>query len=174
MSRNPSRRVAWSVIAVKIFAKSLKTFPLHDLWNSRNSIWPHLNVRDFNDRFGATFTLEDNQQEKDFFNKFFPRELIEKITTETNNYATKCIEEKPERKASFKCNHSFINCLFLWGLIIIQTCFRHSIQNRSNMAEFVMSRSPSRWVKQLMKEWLHLKDAFLSSSTYLLNLPDLE
>jgi hypothetical protein len=27
---------------VKIFAKSLKTFPLHDLWNSRNSIWPHL------------------------------------------------------------------------------------------------------------------------------------
>jgi hypothetical protein len=42
--------------------------------------------------------LEDNQQEKDFFNKFFPRELIEKITTETNNYATKCIEEKPDPK----------------------------------------------------------------------------
>jgi hypothetical protein len=41
--------------------------------------------------------LEDNQQEKDFFNKFFPRELIEKITTETNNYATKCIE-KPDPK----------------------------------------------------------------------------
>jgi hypothetical protein len=45
--------------------------------------------------------LEDNQQEKDFFNKFFPRELIEKITTETNNYATKCIEEK--LKKSFSC-----------------------------------------------------------------------
>jgi hypothetical protein len=27
-----------------------------------------------------------------------PRELIEKITTETNNYATKCIEEKPDPK----------------------------------------------------------------------------
>jgi hypothetical protein len=66
-----------------------------DTW-SRNLRKP--NVRDFNDRFGATFTLEDNQQEKDFFNKFFPRELIEKITTETNNYATKCIEEKPDPK----------------------------------------------------------------------------
>ena len=36
---------------------------------SRNLNKP--NVRDFNDTFGATFTLEDNQQEKDF--------LIEKI-----------------------------------------------------------------------------------------------
>jgi hypothetical protein len=36
-----------------------------DTW-SRNLRKP--NVRDFNDRLGATFTLEDNQQEKDFFN----------------------------------------------------------------------------------------------------------
>ena len=35
-----------------------------DTW-SRNLRKP--NVRDFNDTFGATFTLEDNQQEKDFF-----------------------------------------------------------------------------------------------------------
>ena len=48
---------------------------------SRNLKKP--NVRYFNDTFGATFTLEDNQQEKDFFNKFFPHELIEKITRQT-------------------------------------------------------------------------------------------
>ena len=35
-----------------------------DTW-SRNLRKP--NVRDVNDTFGATFTLEDNQQEKDFF-----------------------------------------------------------------------------------------------------------
>ena len=72
-----------------------------DTW-SRNLRKP--NVRDFNDTFGATFTLEDNQQEKDFLNKFFPRELIEKITTETNNYATKCRGEARSQMEANKCH----------------------------------------------------------------------
>ena len=55
-------------------------------------------VRDFTETVGATFTLDDDKREIDFFNKFFPRELVEKLVLETNNYADKCIAQRPDSR----------------------------------------------------------------------------
>jgi cold shock CspA family protein len=69
-----------------------------DTW-SRNLHKP--NVRDFNDTFGATFTLEDNQQENFFLINSFQDELIEKITRDK----TLCYEmHKGEARSQMEAN----------------------------------------------------------------------
>ena len=66
---------------------------------SRNLHKP--NVRDFNDTFGATFTLEDNQQENFFLINSFQDELIEKITRDK----TLCYEmHKGEARSQMEAN----------------------------------------------------------------------
>lgn len=43
-------------------------------------------VEEFTETVGATFTLEKEKNELDFFSKFFPKSLVEKIVVETNKY----------------------------------------------------------------------------------------
>lgn len=54
-------------------------------------------VRDFEGDPGASFILGSDNKEIDFFYKFFPQALVNKIVEETNAYAEKCIEAKPDR-----------------------------------------------------------------------------
>jgi hypothetical protein len=64
----------------------------------RNDTWSE-NLRAFQiDPFvsptGATFELGPLRTEKDFF----PENLVERLVTETNNYAKRMTEEKPDTK----------------------------------------------------------------------------
>ena len=52
----------------------------------------------FTEPVGATFTLEKESNELDFFLKFFDEGLFAKIVEETNNYAENCIQRKPDQK----------------------------------------------------------------------------
>lgn len=45
------------------------------------------NVAEFNEQVGAAFVLEEHKKQLDFFHKFFPVSLIDKIVEETNQYA---------------------------------------------------------------------------------------
>jgi hypothetical protein len=46
----------------------------------------------FREQIGATFQLNEEKKEIDYFHKFFPVSLVEKIVAETNAYAVKCIQ----------------------------------------------------------------------------------
>ncbi|KAJ8301049.1 LOW QUALITY PROTEIN: hypothetical protein KUTeg_022568 [Tegillarca granosa] len=46
---------------------------------------------------GATFELGPEKNELDFLSKFFPTTLVERLVTETNNYADKLIIQKPDK-----------------------------------------------------------------------------
>lgn len=68
----------------------------------RNDTWSE-NLRAFQiDQFvsptGATFELGPLRTEKDFFLQFFPENLVERLVTETNNYAKHMAEERPDAK----------------------------------------------------------------------------
>jgi hypothetical protein len=54
-------------------------------------------VADFREQIGATFQLNEEKKEIDFFHKFFPVSLVEKIVAETNAYAVKCIQVRPDK-----------------------------------------------------------------------------
>jgi hypothetical protein len=41
--------------------------------------------------------LNEEKKEIDFFHKFFPVSLVEKIVAETNAYAVKCIQVRPDK-----------------------------------------------------------------------------
>jgi hypothetical protein len=62
---------------------------INQTW-SRNLKKPQ--VVDFREQIGATFQLNEEKKEIDFFHKFFPVSLVEKIVAETNAYAGKCIQ----------------------------------------------------------------------------------
>lgn len=55
------------------------------------------NNKPFTEAVGATFELGPQKNELDFFLKFFPEELFELSVRETNAYATRVIETKPDR-----------------------------------------------------------------------------
>lgn len=57
-------------------------------------------VDDFRGRVGSNIELGPLKTEKDFFMEFFPNSLVEKIVFETNNYARKMTEQKPDPKWS--------------------------------------------------------------------------
>jgi hypothetical protein len=50
-------------------------------------------VADFREQIAATFQLNEEKKEIDFFHKFFPVSLVEKIIAETNAYAVRCIQD---------------------------------------------------------------------------------
>jgi hypothetical protein len=54
-------------------------------------------VADFREQIGATFQLNEEKKEIDFFHKFFSVSLVEKIVAETNAYAVKCIQVRPDK-----------------------------------------------------------------------------
>ncbi|CAC5376471.1 unnamed protein product [Mytilus coruscus] len=54
-------------------------------------------VTEFSQPFGAAFNLEKEKKAIDFFHKFFPFALVEKLVEETNSYARKCILTKPDK-----------------------------------------------------------------------------
>lgn len=54
-------------------------------------------VVEFQRRTGASFQLDKEKKEIDFFNKFFPDSLIQRLVQETNDYAAKCILAKPDK-----------------------------------------------------------------------------
>ena len=56
-----------------------------------------LQVTDFREQIGAIFQLNEEKKEIDFFHKFFPVSLVEKIVAETNAYAVKCIQVRPDK-----------------------------------------------------------------------------
>lgn len=53
--------------------------------------------RPFTEAVGANFELGPWKNELDFFLKFFPEELFELLVRETNSYAARVIETKPDR-----------------------------------------------------------------------------
>ncbi|KAJ8316330.1 hypothetical protein KUTeg_006344 [Tegillarca granosa] len=57
------------------------------------------NVKEFTNTYGCTFELGPEKKELDFFLKFFPSTLIEKLVMETNSYAekTNATARKPEQ-----------------------------------------------------------------------------
>jgi hypothetical protein len=55
------------------------------------------NNEPFTQRVGATFDLAAEAREIDFFLKFFPDELIDLLVKETNEYAERCILQKPDK-----------------------------------------------------------------------------
>lgn len=54
-------------------------------------------VTEFSQPFRAAFNLEKEKKAIDFFHKFFPFALVEKLVEETNSYARKCILTKPDK-----------------------------------------------------------------------------
>ena len=66
------------------------------------SVWSsnlrRFEVRKFTSNVGANFEMGPEKNEKDFFQKFFPDHLVQRIVLETNNYATKMIAEKADPK----------------------------------------------------------------------------
>ena len=67
---------------------------INQTW-SRNLKKPQ--VADFREQIGATFQLNEEKKEIDFLHKFFPVSLVEKIVAETNAYAVKCIQVRPDK-----------------------------------------------------------------------------
>lgn len=55
------------------------------------------NNKPFTEAVGATFELRPRKNELDFFLKFFPEELFELLVRETNSYAARVKETKPDR-----------------------------------------------------------------------------
>ncbi|KAJ8322108.1 hypothetical protein KUTeg_000579 [Tegillarca granosa] len=57
------------------------------------------NVKEFTNTYGCTFELGPEKKELDFFLKFFPSTLIEKLVMETNSYAekTNATARKPDQ-----------------------------------------------------------------------------
>ena len=51
----------------------------------------------FREHIGATFQLNEEKKEIDYFRKFFPVSLVEKIVAETNAYAVRCIQVRPDK-----------------------------------------------------------------------------
>jgi hypothetical protein len=74
---------------VKIFAKSFKSLTQHYFTETST---------------GATFDLGPLRTENDFFLQFFPENLVERLVTETNNYAKQMTEEKPDGNVGFSWN----------------------------------------------------------------------
>ena len=64
------------------------------MW-SRNLKNPQ--VAYFREHIGATFQLNEEKKEIDYFRKFFPVSLVEKIVAETNAYAVRCIQVRPDK-----------------------------------------------------------------------------
>lgn len=67
---------------------------INQTW-SRNLKKPQ--VADFREQIAATFQLNEEKKEIDFFHKFFPVSLVEKIIAETNAYAVRCIQVRPDK-----------------------------------------------------------------------------
>jgi len=57
-----------------------------------------VHVNNFTREIGASFRLEPEKKEKDFFYKFFPESVFEHLVEETNGYAERCIQDKPDPK----------------------------------------------------------------------------
>ncbi|XP_061175613.1 piggyBac transposable element-derived protein 4-like [Saccostrea echinata] len=55
------------------------------------------NVTEFTEEVGPSFVLDEDKKELDFFLKFFPTTLIEKIVEETNGYAARSIVTRPDK-----------------------------------------------------------------------------
>ena len=55
-------------------------------------------VEDFTKDTGASFVLDENCTELDFFLKFLPLTLLDHIVQETNAYAARCIQEQADRQ----------------------------------------------------------------------------
>lgn len=54
-------------------------------------------MTEFTEEVGASFVLGEDKKELDFFLKFFPTTLIEKIVDETNAYAARSIVRRPDK-----------------------------------------------------------------------------
>jgi len=63
-----------------------------------NPLLRSFNVPEFTAEVGPTFEQGPTRNELDFFLKFFPAFLVEMIVVETNNYARKVIENRPDSK----------------------------------------------------------------------------
>ncbi len=62
---------------------------------SRNLRTPIVN--NFSESSGATFTLDRENKEIDFFHHFFPTSLVNNIVIETNAYAQRCIAVRQDK-----------------------------------------------------------------------------
>jgi hypothetical protein len=74
----------------------------------RNDTWSEnlraFQINQFVSSTGTTFELGSLRTEKDSFLQFLPENLVERLVTETNNYAKQMTEEKPDGNVGFSWN----------------------------------------------------------------------
>lgn len=54
-------------------------------------------ISEFTEAVGPAYKMEAENKELDFFYQFFPPSLIEELVLETNKYAARCIQIKPDK-----------------------------------------------------------------------------
>ena len=78
----------------------------------------------FTEPFGPAVQLDKDKRELDFFHQFFSIALIEAIVVETNNYASRCIQNKPDKlwvDTTFDEMMAFLGMHILFSVIGIPT-----------------------------------------------------
>ena len=75
-------------------------------------------VEEFTEDTGASFVLDGNCTELDFFLKFLPLTFIDRIVQETNEYAARCIQEKAD-SLWYDTNRSEMMAYF--GLMVVMS-----------------------------------------------------
>lgn len=101
---------------------------LRESESARNEGWSSVlrapEVAAFTQVIGPAFQLEEDKRELDFFHNFFPIALVEAIVLETNRYAAKCIQEKPDKlwvDTTFDEMMAFLGMHILFSVIGIPT-----------------------------------------------------